>query len=415
MGVSTTATFPRRRWALLAAFCLLVVMTQLLWLTFAPVTTETAAELGVSEGLVGDLAVVNPLLFVLLALPAGRMMDRSFRLALTLGAGFTLVGALVRLVDTGSYGWLLAGQVLASVGQPFVLNATTPLAARAFPEAERAHAIAAGSAAQFVGVLLAAVGGGVVVAAVGIRGLLLVHAAVALVAAAAVVVMLRTATLARVERTATASWSWLRHDPLVWRLAVLLLVGVGVFNALATWLDPVMAALGHPDAGGPLIAVTTLAGILGAAVLPGPAAARGRRREVLLLATLATLVVFGLLTVVHLPVAAGVLLAILGFVLLAGLPVALEWSEVHVGAARAGVATGVLLMAGNLGGVVLVLVVQPFVGTPALALGVIALAALPGMAVAWSLPRGRVDAVPVDHSLPFDSDEEHRLPRRPAE
>ncbi len=391
----------RHRWGLLAAFCLLVVMTQLLWLTFAPVTTESARTLGVSEGLVGDLAVVNPLLFVVLALPAGRMMDRSFRLALGLGALFTLLGALVRLVDTGSYGWLLVGQVLASVGQPFVLNATTPLAARAFPEGERAHAIAAGSAAQFVGVLLAAVGGGAVVAAVGLGGLLLAHAAVALVAAVAVLTMLRGAVLLPVHPPTSGSWRWLRHDPLLWRLAVLLLVGVGVFNALATWLDPVMAGFGHPGAGGPLIAVTTLAGIVGAAVLPGPAAARGRRREVLLLATLATLLVLGVLTVLHAPVWAGALLALLGFVLLAGLPVALEWSEVHVGASRAGLATGVLLMAGNLGGVVLVLAVQPFVGSPALALAVVALAAVPGLAVAWGLPRGPVEPVPVDSTHPF--------------
>ncbi len=288
----TASAFPRRRGALLAAFCLLVVTTQLIWLTFAPVTTETARALGVSEGMVGDLAVVNPLLFVLLALPAGRLMDRSLHLALGLGAAFTLVGALVRLVDTGSYGWLLVGQVLASVGQPFVLNATTPLAARAFPAEERAHAIAAGSAAQFLGVLLAAAGGGAVVSRVGIDGLLVVHAVVALAASAGVLVMLRSARLLPVETVTTGSWAWLRRDPLVWRLAVLLLVGVGVFNALATWLDPVMDGLGYSGVGGPLVAVTTLAGIIGAAVLPGPAATRGRRREVLLLATSTTLVVF---------------------------------------------------------------------------------------------------------------------------
>ena len=394
---------PRSRWLLLAAFCLLVVTTQLLWLTFAPVTAQTARELGVSEGLVGDLAVVNPLLFVLLALPAGRLMDHSLRLALGLGAGFTLLGALVRVVDSGSYGWLLAGQLLASVGQPFVLNATTPLAARAFPAGERAHAIAAGSAAQFVGVLLAAVGGAVVVSAAGIRGLLVVHAVVALVAAGAVLVMLGRARLVPVERVVASSWAWLRRDPLVWKLAGLLFVGVGVFNALATWLDPIMAGLGHPGAGGPLIAVTTVAGIVGAAVLPGPAAARGRRREVLLVATVTTGAVFGVLTVVHAPIWAALLLAGLGVVLLAGLPVALEWSEVHVGAGRAGVTTGVLLMAGNLGGVVLVLLVQPVVGSPVAALVVIALTAVPGAALAWSLPRGSADPVPVDHTHPFSS------------
>lgn len=375
------------RWLLLGGFSLLVAATQLLWLSFAPVTTETARALGVSEGLVGDLAVVNPLLFVLLALPAGRLVDRGFHRTLALGALATAGGALLRLVGGGSYGWVLAGQLLVSVGQPFVLNATTTLAARAFPPAQRALAIAVGSAAQFVGVLAAALGGGLLVSAGGMGPLLGVHAAVAVVAAGVTLVALRVVPVAPLEHRVHDGLRWLRGEPLVWRLAGLLLVGVGVFNALATWLDPVMAGFGHPGVAGPLVAVTTVAGVVGAAVLPGPAAARGRRRELLLLAVGATVVVLALLVPVHTPVLAGVLLAVLGFVLLAGLPVALEWAEAHVGAARAGTATGVILLAGNLGGVLLVLLVQPFVGSPGLALGVLAVAALPGLWLARGLPR----------------------------
>jgi hypothetical protein len=101
---TTSRTLPASRWGLLAAFSLLVATTQVLWLTFAPVTGESARSLGVSEGLVGDLAVVNPLLFVVLALPAGRFVDRALHLTLSAGALLTLAGALVRLVDTSAYG-----------------------------------------------------------------------------------------------------------------------------------------------------------------------------------------------------------------------------------------------------------------------------------------------------------------------
>jgi hypothetical protein len=72
--------------------------------------------------------------------------------------------------------------------------------------------------------------------------------------------------------------------------------------------------------------------------------------------------------------------------LLACLPVALEWSEVHVGPARAATATGALLLAGNLGGVVLVLMVQAVVGSAQAALLVMAATALPGIGVALRLP-----------------------------
>ena len=387
-AVEEVGRFTASRWGLLAAFSLLVATTQVLWLTFAPVTVESARALGVSEGLVGDLAVVNPLLFVVLALPAGRFVDRALHLTLTAGALLTAAGALVRLVDPSAYGWQLTGQLLASVAQPLVLTATTTVAARCFPDRERTTAIAVGSAAQFVGVLVGALGGQPLVGSGGLSRLLAVHAGLAVVAAGAVLVALRFAVVAPVAHRDTHGLRWLREVPLLWRLGGLLFVGVGVFNALATWLDPVMAGLGHPGVGGPLIAVTTVAGIAGAAVLPGPVAARGRRRWLLVAATAATGVVFALLVLVHAPVAVGALLAVLGFVLLAGLPVALEWSEQLVGVARSGTATAVLLLAGNLGGVLLVLVVQPFVGTPRLALGVLALVAGPGLWLALGLPRG---------------------------
>ena len=76
------------RWLLLLAFAALVAATQVLWLSYAPVTTRAADALGVPDGAIGDLAVVNPVLYVLLAIPAGRWADRRFGLALwTAGRG----------------------------------------------------------------------------------------------------------------------------------------------------------------------------------------------------------------------------------------------------------------------------------------------------------------------------------------
>jgi MFS family permease len=162
---------------------------------------------------------------------------------------------------------------------------------------------------------------------------------------------------------------------------------VGVFNAVATWLDTILADLGHPGTAGNLIAVMTLAGIAGAAVLPGLAAGRDRRRELLVATTVATTISFVAIALVPEVWFAGIVLAVLGFVLLAGLPVALDWSELDAGPDRAGTATGFLLLAGNLGGVVLVLVVQLLIGNPYLALCAISAMAVPGIVVASGLPR----------------------------
>lgn len=84
---------------MLAAFASVVASTQMLWLTFAPIDTDVARDFDVSKNAVGWLAQVFPLLYVVLALPAGAALDRWFRGSLRTGAGLTAAGALTRLVS----------------------------------------------------------------------------------------------------------------------------------------------------------------------------------------------------------------------------------------------------------------------------------------------------------------------------
>ena len=381
-----TAAAPRGRWLVLAAFASLVSATQVLWLSFAPITEQAQDALGVSEGAIGDLAAVNPLVYVLLAIPAGRWLDRRFGAAMLAGALFTGGGALLRLVDPSSYALVLVGQLVVCVGQPLVLNASTKIAARYFPEGERTVAISVASAAQFAGILVAALTGRALVGAGGIELVLGVHAPFAAAAAVAVVLALRVPAAVVAEAPRVDSSSWLRHDRLMWLLAGLLFVGVGVFNAVATWLDVILTDLGRPGVGGVLIAVMTVAGIGGAVVLPGLAARLDRRREVLLATSVTTVAAFVAIALVQDVVLVAAVLALEGFVLLAGLPVALEWSELESGPGRDGTATGFLLLAGNLGGVVFVLAVQGLLGNPYLALAAMSALALPGVFLAACLP-----------------------------
>jgi hypothetical protein len=99
-----------------------------------------------------------------------------------------------------------------------------------------------------------------------------------------------------------------------------------------------------------------------------------------------TAVAFAVIAVAHNPAVGGVLLFVAGFFLLAGLPVVLDWSELHAGPERAAGAAGFLLLAGNLGGVVLVLVVQGVIGNPYASLGALSVAGLAGLALATRLP-----------------------------
>src|SRR5215471_17346928 len=92
VATRTSTSVQMNRWAILAGFGLLAASTQLLWLTYAPITTQAHRVMGVSAGAVGDLAVIFPLMYVVLALPSGRWLDTRFERALSAGAILTAGG-----------------------------------------------------------------------------------------------------------------------------------------------------------------------------------------------------------------------------------------------------------------------------------------------------------------------------------
>jgi MFS family permease len=382
----------------LASYALLAACTQLLWLTFSPIETETARSLGADVGLVGDLAAVFPLIYIVLALPAGRWLDRRFAPALGTGAALTAAGALLRAVFPTSFGWQLAGQLVIAAGQPLVLNSINKVAAGYFPEPERAAAISVGSVALFVGVLAAVLAGGPLYGAGGLPLVLRAEAVPAVAAAGLMGLALRSRPAFAGDAPATVGLRWLASDRLMWLLAGLVFIGMGTYNAVATWLEPILDHFGEGSSAGNLVAAMTFAGILGAAVLPSAVASRDRRRTLLLAAMGLSVAVFVAVTLRHEVPWVGAWLAAEGFLLMACLPVVLDWAEVHAGPERQGAAVGFLLLAGSLGGVVLVLAVQVFIGSPSLALLALAAASLVGLPIALGLParlRAAGSAAPV--------------------
>jgi MFS family permease len=380
------ARLPMSRWAILGGYALLAACTQMLWLTFAAVDTQTAGLMHVDVGTVGDLAAIFPFVYIVLALPTGRWLDLRFGQALGVGAVLTAGGALVRLVAPTSFGWQFAGQLVIAAGQPLVLNSITKVAARYFPPSERAAAISIGTAALFIGILAAVLSAGPLLAAGGLPLLLSVQAGPAVVAAVLVVVAFRTPPSFPDDPSATVSLRWLANDRFMWTLAGLVFIGMGTYNAVATWLQPILNHFGEGAAAGTLVAVLTFAGVIGAAVLPSAVAARDQRRALLLAALAMSAIAFTAMAFSANYIWLGVWMFVEGFLLLASLPVVLEWSEIHSGPERQGAAVGFLMMAGNLGGLVLVLAVQAVIGNPYLSLGAMAVVALIGIPVALRLP-----------------------------
>ncbi len=374
------------RWRILIGYGVLTACTQMLWLSYAAVDTRAAAALHVDVGAIGDLAAIFPFAYIVLALPTGRWLDMRFEQALSLGAILTGGGSLVRLVDQTSFGWQVAGMLVIATGQPLVLNSITKIAARYFPPKERSTAISIGTASLFVGILAAVLTAGPLFDAGGLRFLLAAQAVPSVMIALVFLVLLRIPATYPDDPSVSISLRWLAGDRFMWTLAGLVFIGMGTYNAVATWLQPVLSHFGEGDAAGNLIAVLTFAGVLGAAVLPTAAARRDRRRSLLIVALLVSAVAFLAVAAIHNVIWMGVWMFGAGFLLLAALPVVLDWSDIHAGPERQGGAVGFLMMAGNLGGLLLVLLVQAVIGNPYLALGALVVVALAGVPVVLRLP-----------------------------
>ena len=380
----------RTGWGVIIAYAAVVAATQMLWLTFAPIDTDVARDFHTSQSAIGWLANVFPLLYVLLALPAGLALDRWFRGSLIAGAGLTALGGVVRLVHQ-DFAWALAGQLLVAIAQPLVLNSLTKAASGYLPERQRPAGIATGSAGQFVGSIIALAMGPLLEHSRSLGPLLPIQAALAVIA----FVVLTAVLLARPPQAdgppAAMSFAEIRAVwavPLSKTLAQLAFVGVGVFVALSTYLQPILKHDGiSSTAAGLMLAGMLLAGVIGCALFPPPVARRNAARRYMIYAVSWVTGCCVLLAVVHATEALDfVLVPAIGLILLAALPVMLELIERQLGAAG-GVATGILLLAGNAGGLIVAVTVSLCTGTPWIAFLILAAVTLYGVRPARQLTR----------------------------
>jgi predicted MFS family arabinose efflux permease len=392
--MSTLAASRRARtggWTVIVTYALVCAATQLLWLTYATITTETRRRYGVSAAAVGWLAEIFPLIYVALAIPAGLLLDRWFRPVLTFGALLVGLGGLVRLGGE-TFAWAMAGQLLVAVAQPIVLSAVGKLAAERLSAERRADGIAVGSAGSFLGMLIALILGPTFGGHGHLQRLLVLEAVLCAIASVALVLVLRLPAHETDEHAAIARGAARR----LWRtgamrsLCGLVFIGFGVFVALATWLQTLLEPEGVSETvAGELLVGMVLAGIVGCAVLPAYAARTGRERGLLGVAVLASVAGCAALAALPFIGARAAVLAVMGLLLLPALPVVLTAAERLAGPA-AGTAGAIVWMAGNLGGLVVALIVQGLVHHPVPAFLAMGAVSLTGFAFIVRLPKGQI-------------------------
>jgi MFS family permease len=201
------------------------------------------------------------------------------------------VFAIFRAVFPFSYTAALIGSIGISIGQPFLLNAFTKLAAMWFPKKQRATITGIIFLALFAGIGLGEALGPGLVAAVGFAGMQLVYGIATAVTVALFLVFARAKPPTPASPPGEQSRALVldgikqilkKRD--VYLMSLALFLGSGIVNGVFTLIDGIGKEKSFSIGQGVfLTTILLLGGILGSVVIPGISDALRRRKPLILI------------------------------------------------------------------------------------------------------------------------------------
>jgi len=348
------------RWIMLVVYMFIVAINQLLWITFAPITSEAVNYYGVSELWIGILSMSFMVVFILFSIPASWIIDRyGIRIGVGIGAVLTGSFGLIRGFASTNFEVLLAAQIGIAIGQPFLLNAITKLSARWFPINERATASGLGTLSMYVGILAGMILTPYLSLSMGIGGMLYTYGILSVIAAAIFVLFAKEGPptapcLPGQEERALV----LDGFKIIFRsrdfllLMFIFFIGLGVFNSVTTWIEAILNPRNISIVQAGIVGgVMITAGIAGALIIPFLSDHFRKRVPFIQIALLGATI--GLIGISYSTNFSVILLSggILGFFLLSSGPIGFQYGAEITYPASEGSSNGLLLMMGQISGI----------------------------------------------------------------
>jgi len=357
------------RWVVLLVFMIVILANQLLWITFAPITGEAARFYGVSDLWIGLLSMSFMLVYIIVSIPASWIIDRfGIRISVGIGAILTGVFGLLRGLVSYDYTLVLMAQVGIAIGQPFILNAITKVAARWFPMDERATASGLATLSMYVGILLGLIITPYLVMFFGMEKMLRIYGLASLLAPVVFFALVR-------ERPLTPPCHAIQEERMLvfkglgkmlrqkdfWWLLLIFFIGLGAFNSVTTWIEDIVRPRGfQPSQAGIIGGLMILGGVIGALILP-PLSDKYRKRVPFIVMAMAG-AVLGMIGITF-ATTYWLLLAssfFLGFFLLSAGPIGFQYGAELTFPAPEGTSNGLLLLMGQISGIAFIIGMDVF-------------------------------------------------------
>lgn len=118
---------------MLAIFFILAFANGMCWVTASPIAVPIGRAYGQSDAVVSMIPMSYMIIYVFINFPSNWVLDvKGIKKGIVIGAVFTAVGAGFRCLITSHFAFVILGQILCAIGQPFILNAPTKVAVRWF-------------------------------------------------------------------------------------------------------------------------------------------------------------------------------------------------------------------------------------------------------------------------------------------
>jgi MFS family permease len=370
------------RWVVLGVFSLMNLVSQLNWITFAPITVECIGLYKTTAFWILFLSMSFMILYLVISVPASLAIDK-IGIHWGVGIGAVLMGAFgyLRAVFAHSLTLVIIAQCGLAVAQPFVLNAITKVAAEWFSVEERATAAGIATLSQFIGIVIAmAVTGPLAqsympAGATGltldaVKSMLKVYGIISVGSAILFLALAKnkppSPPCRPVSEERFGVFKGMRHlfsqRDMLFMLALFFL-GLGMFNTIITYIDLILAEKGYIAGGneaGYVGAVMLFAGIVGAVVLPVISDKLRMRKNVLVGCLIA--LIPGLIGLTFFKQYELIIISsgLFGFFLLGVAPVGFQYAAEVSHPAPESISQGMILLSGQVSGILFITLMAVF-------------------------------------------------------
>ncbi|WP_336787305.1 MFS transporter [Paenibacillus sp. MMO-177] len=351
------------KWIILLSIVPIIVSTEMMWLSFAPISSIAEDYYNVSSMSITLCSMSFMIMFILFSLPASWVIDKwGYKVSLLIGAGLTAVFSLLRALYAEDFTFVLIFQFILAIGQPFLLNIATKVASDWFPLRERSTAAGILTLAQYIGFIVPMALAPAIAEASGIPDLFMWFAAFAIAAAvlAAAFVFVKppaslTDTAPRQEVLRFQSIGLLIENKNYFLILLVSFICIGIFNTILTLLETILSPRGFTSEEAGLVgAVFIVAGIIGAVALP-ILSDRHRIRAPFFIAAITLLIPAYLgLTFAEQFVPVTVIAGLAGFTIMGVAPILFQHGSELAYPVREGTSLGMILLMGQVSGIAFV-------------------------------------------------------------